>query len=128
MFSPRKCFNSNIIPRYFPNQIATFVPFLIFFKTYSEKLWGIRCTALDEQFASQRIRKFSLFQALLQIFKIGNNHKHKTLVDRFAYPLMGAGKIYENMAQDIVSNGHKIFLNEENIKFFKFGNLKKIIN
>ncbi len=38
--------------------------FTIFFKTYSERLWGISCTELDADFASQRIKKLSLFEAI----------------------------------------------------------------
>jgi protoporphyrinogen oxidase len=37
--------------------------FEIFFKSYSEKLWGISCQQLDADFAAQRIKKFSLFEA-----------------------------------------------------------------
>ena len=40
----------------------------IFFKTYSEKLWGIKCTELDSDFASQRIKKLSLFEAVKNAF------------------------------------------------------------
>ena len=38
--------------------------FNIFFKSYSEKLWGIKCNELDSDFASQRIKKLSLIEAL----------------------------------------------------------------
>ena len=38
--------------------------FTIFFKTYSEKLWGISCTDLDSDFAAQRIKKLSLYEAV----------------------------------------------------------------
>ena len=42
--------------------------YTIFFKTYSEKLWGIPCTELDSDFASQRIKKLSLFEAIKNAF------------------------------------------------------------
>lgn len=45
--------------------------FSIFFKTYSEKLWGIKCSELDADFAAQRIKKFSLLEAIKGAFGLG---------------------------------------------------------
>lgn len=82
--------------------------FSIFFKSYSEKLWGILCKDLDADFAAQRIKKLSLFEAIkAAIFKSGGS-KHKTLVDEFAYPDLGAGAIYDEMAKKIIKMGGKI--------------------
>ena len=81
----------------------------IFFKTYSEKLWGISCSELDADFAAQRIKKFSLGEAILAAFGIGKS-KHKTLVDQFAYPHGGTGMVYERMAAQCVAHGGKIYL------------------
>lgn len=74
--------------------------FEIFFKTYSEKLWGIPCTELDADFAAQRIKKLSLLEAAKNALGLGGA-KHKTLVDRFAYPTGGTGMVYERMEQRI---------------------------
>jgi protoporphyrinogen oxidase len=71
--------------------------FHIFFKTYSEKLWGIPCSELDADFAVQRIKNFSLSEAVKTALG-GSKNKHKTLVDQFAYPHGGSGMIYERMA------------------------------
>ena len=84
----------------------------IFFKTYSEKLWGIKCTELDSDFASQRIKKLSLFEAIKNAITQGRNNKHKTLVDQFAYPLDGTGSIYNRMAEVIEKNGGKVHLSK----------------
>lgn len=82
----------------------------IFFKTYSEKLWGISCKELDEDFAAQRIKKLSLFSAVWNAMFPGKKNKHKTLVDQFAYPLDGTGMVYERMKQKIEENGGKVHL------------------
>jgi protoporphyrinogen oxidase len=82
----------------------------IFFKTYSEKLWGIPCDQLDADFAAQRIKKFDLWEAIRTAFA-GNNGKHKTLVDQFAYPHNGTGSVYENMAELVKQKGGKIHMN-----------------
>jgi protoporphyrinogen oxidase len=85
--------------------------FDIFFKSYSEKLWGISCTDLDSDFATQRIKKLSLYEAAKSAFFGNRGNKHKTLVDEFAYPVFGAGAVYERMAAKFVSNSGKIFFN-----------------
>lgn len=85
--------------------------FTIFFKSYSEKLWGISCKELDADFAAQRIKKLSLYEAIKSaVFKSGGS-KHKTLVDEFAYPHQGAGAVYDLMAQKIIELGGQIHLN-----------------
>lgn len=82
--------------------------FTIFFKSYSEKLWGISCKELDADFAAQRIKKLSLYEAIkAAVFKSGST-KHKTLVDEFAYPNLGAGAVYDIMAQKIIALGGQI--------------------
>ncbi len=83
----------------------------IFFKVYSEKLWGISCDQLDSDFAAQRIKKLSLFEAIKNALFQGKNNKHATLVDQFAYPLKGTGSVYSKMAEKIIANGGKIHLN-----------------
>ncbi len=85
--------------------------FEIFFKTYSEKLWGIPCTDLDADFAAQRIKKFSLGEAVRSALFPQNRGKHKTLVERFAYPVHGTGVVYERMAERIRAYGGQVFLN-----------------
>lgn len=82
----------------------------IFFKEYTEKLWGIKCTDLDSDFAAQRIKKLSLWEAFKGAISKGSSKKHKTLVDIFAYPIGGTGMIYERMAEAIRQKGGKVLL------------------
>lgn len=84
--------------------------FEIFFKTYSEKLWGISCDDLDSDFAAQRIKKLSLFEAIKNALLPSGGTKHKTLVDEFAYPLGGTGMVYERMAEEVVRRGSAVRL------------------
>jgi protoporphyrinogen oxidase len=79
----------------------------IFFKGYTEKLWGIKCESLTAEFAQQRIKKFSLGEAIISAFKV-NKTKHKTLVDQFAYPLGGNGQVYDSMLKTFMVNGGQI--------------------
>ena len=77
----------------------------IFFKSYTEKLWGIKCSELDADFAAQRIKGLNLYEAIKSAFFGGGGKKHKTLVDEFSYPKKGCGVVYENMKQEIIKCG-----------------------
>ncbi len=83
--------------------------FEVFFKAYSEKLWGIPCHELDVDFAAQRIQRFSLARACWSALGM-EKVVHKTLVHRFPHPLRGAGTVYERMAQRIRDWGGTIHL------------------
>ncbi len=66
--------------------------FNIFFKTYSEKLWGISCKELDSDFAAQRTKKLSMGEVVKNALGLGGK-KHRTLVDQFAYPIGATGMV-----------------------------------
>jgi protoporphyrinogen oxidase len=85
--------------------------FEMFFKSYSEKLWGIGCDELDADFAAQRIKKFSMGEAMKSALGLGKS-THKTLVDRFAYPLGGTSMVYERMAEQVRALGGAIHLEQ----------------
>lgn len=87
--------------------------FQMFFKTYSEKLWGIRCDQIDSDWAAQRIKKLSLYEAVKAAIFGNKGNKHKTLVDQFAYPNHGTGEVYEKMARSIVNKGGEILFNKK---------------
>lgn len=76
----------------------------IFFKTYSEKLWGISCDKLDADFAAQRIKGLNLYEAVKNALFKGKT-QHKTLVEQFAFPRHGAGEVYERIAAKICELG-----------------------
>lgn len=99
--------------------------FEIFFKHYTEKLWGIKCTEIDADWAAQRIKSLSLFGAVMAALFGNKGNKHKTLVDQFAYPKNGTGSLYEKAADQIRANNgeikldcgvKKVILNENNTK------------
>jgi len=81
-----------------------------FFKTYTEKLWGIPATELDAEFATQRIKKLSLGEAIKSAIFGGGGEKHKTLVDQFAYPNQGTGEVYNRMRDYVNKHGGKVHL------------------
>jgi len=82
-----------------------------FFKTYTEKLWGIPSHELDADFAKQRIKKFSLSEAIKSALFPSTRKKHKTLAEQFKYPLHGSGQVYEYMMNSVTKNGVNLYLN-----------------
>ena len=85
--------------------------FEVFFKPYSEKLWGIPCDQLDVDFAAQRIQKFSLARACTAALGL-EKRLHKTLVHQFPHPREGAGLIYQRMAERIQALGGTVHTNQ----------------
>ena len=84
--------------------------FKTFFKHYSEKLWAVPCGELSADFAAQRIKKLSVLEAVKSAFSPRSRRRHKTLVDRFPYPLGGTGSVYEKMADRLRDHGGQVHL------------------
>ena len=82
----------------------------IFFKSYSERLWGIPCTELDADFARQRIKGLNMLEVIKSAVFGGGGAKHKTLVDRFAYPKQGASVPYETITAGLREKGAGVYL------------------
>ena len=87
----------------------------IFFKTYSERLWGIKCSELSDQFAKQRIKTLNLSKAILNAVLPQRNKDGKplTLIDEFIYPRMGCGMVYDRVAQEIERLGGRFFFKQK---------------
>jgi protoporphyrinogen oxidase len=80
--------------------------FRIFFKTYTEKVWGMSCREISADWASQRIQGLSLGSAIKHALLPRRNPKHgkavvKTLIDTFRYPRRGPGMLWESCAGKI---------------------------
>jgi protoporphyrinogen oxidase len=82
-----------------------------FFKTYTEKLWGVSATEIRAEWAAQRIKGLSFFSAAKAAFFGNEGNKIKSLISEFNYPRFGPGQMWEQMAEDIRANGGEIRLN-----------------
>lgn len=91
--------------------------FETFFKTYTEKVWGIPCTQIGADWAGQRIKGLSLWTAVINSIFKPKQKKIKTLVDEFVFPRLGAGMFYEMMADHIQNRGGKVLLGREAVGF-----------
>jgi protoporphyrinogen oxidase len=76
----------------------------IFFKTYTQKVWGIPTTKLSSAWAAQRIKNLSLSRAILDAFGFKGGSQVVTLIDSFDYPRLGPGMMWEKCAQIIEDN------------------------
>ncbi len=86
--------------------------FEIFFKTYTEKVWGIPTSQLSSDWAAQRIKGLSLSSAIINAFR-GKRRPAggaliKTLIDTFDYPRYGPGQMWEKVAADLKGLGGSV--------------------
>lgn len=84
----------------------------IFFKTYTEKVWGIPCSEIQAEWAAQRIKGLSLSSAVKTALFGDKQKKIKTLIQEFDYPRLGPGQMYETMAEKIRQMGGKVLLGQ----------------
>ena len=81
--------------------------FRTFFKTYTEKVWGISCTELKAEWAAQRIKDLSLRTAVMSMF-VRPQKTIKTLIDSFDYPRLGPGMLWEAVRKRVEQRGGNI--------------------
>ena len=89
--------------------------FNIFFRSYTEKVWGIPCNQLSADWAAQRIKDLSMSALLGRAFSFGsprNGPVIKTLIDRFRYPLLGPGQMWATLATQLRELGVTIQMGE----------------
>jgi protoporphyrinogen oxidase len=83
--------------------------FEIFFKTYTEKVWGMDCSEISADWAAQRIKGLNLYQAIISSFGIGSKPRDggviKTLINSFRYPRLGPGQMWERARDKFVAQG-----------------------
>ncbi|BBL77336.1 NAD(P)/FAD-dependent oxidoreductase [Methylomagnum ishizawai] len=84
--------------------------FEIFFKTYTEKVWGIPCDHISADWASQRIKDLSLKKALLNALPFGRGAGPvpTSLIERFHYPRLGPGLMWECFRDRIRAQGNSV--------------------
>src|SRR5512143_3182194 len=117
-------FRSKILPYHNENTFEEWVSnrfgkrlYRLFFKTYTEKVWGIPCDQLSAQWAAQRIQNLSLPRAVLgAIFGARGAKNVKSLIEEFHYPRLGPGMLWERTQQLIEQRGGEVRLRTEVVK------------
>ena len=83
--------------------------FELFFRSYTEKVWGVPSSEIRAEWAAQRIRGLSLWRAARGALGIGGREV-RSLIEEFHYPRLGPGQMWERMADEIVAAGGELAL------------------
>ncbi|MBK5292007.1 MAG: NAD(P)/FAD-dependent oxidoreductase [Acidobacteriia bacterium] len=86
--------------------------FEVFFQTYTEKVWGMKCSEIQADWAAQRITGLTLSSLLRDALlpKRMAGSKIKTLINEFLYPRFGPGMMWETMAARLEEQGSRVLL------------------
>ena len=129
-----RCVFSYIYIRIFPikeiNNFETWVAsrfgwrlYNIFFKTYTEKVWGVPADTIGAEWASQRIKNLSLGKAITNaLLPKKNSEIITTLIDEFKYPKFGPGMMWDSASTRLKKKGHEIIFNSKVEKIIKLEN------
>jgi protoporphyrinogen oxidase len=107
--------------------------YLTFFKSYTEKVWGVPCEAISAEWGAQRIKGLSLTTAVLHFLKkafsssrdeaIQQKGTETSLIEKFLYPKYGPGQLWEHVADQIRQQGGEILLGWRATRLFVQGDL-----
>ena len=105
--------------------------YLTFFKSYTEKVWGVPCEAISAEWGAQRIKGLSLTTAVLHFLKkafsssrdeaIQQKGTETSLIEKFLYPKYGPGQLWEHAADQIRKQGGEILLGWRATRLFVQG-------
>ncbi|HET8926015.1 MAG TPA: NAD(P)/FAD-dependent oxidoreductase [Candidatus Acidoferrum sp.] len=90
-----------------------------FFKSYTEKVWGIACTEISAEWGAQRIKGLSIRRAIQHFLKqlarkgktksdIAQKDTEVSLIEQFLYPKYGPGQMWEEVARQVIASGGQI--------------------
>lgn len=97
----------------------------LFFKDYTEKVWGMPCTGISAEWGAQRIKGISIARAIAHAVKsmkpkvgkekndIGQKGTETSLIENFLYPKFGPGQLWEEVARQVKEMGGQILMNQE---------------
>ena len=109
---PEKSLEDFFINRFGRELYATF------FRDYTEKVWGIKCSKIKPEWGAQRIKGLSITRALAHALRsaakppkgadIHQKGTETSLIERFLYPKLGPGQLWEEVARQVVAKGGEI--------------------
>jgi protoporphyrinogen oxidase len=87
-----------------------------FFKSYTEKVWGERCSAISAEWGAQRVKGLSILGTLKHIFgklcrrrgDVAQKDTETSLIEQFLYPKHGPGQMWETVSQEILRRGGQV--------------------
>ncbi len=87
-----------------------------FFKTYTEKVWGVPCHSIAAEWAAQRIRGLSMWTLIRETAKsltVGSSKAVTSLIQEFEYPRLGPGQMWQATQAYLEERGSPVVLNSE---------------
>ncbi len=94
--------------------------FRVFFKTYTEKVWGVPCSELKAEWAAQRIKDLSLRSAVLNMF-LQSRTTIRTLIEEFDYPRRGPGMMWAGVRAAVERTGGVVHTDAEVVAIRRAG-------
>jgi protoporphyrinogen oxidase len=91
--------------------------YLTFFKSYTEKVWGVSCDKIGAEWGAQRIKGLSILRAIRHFLKhsankdeadIAQKKTETSLIEQFLYPKFGPGQMWEEVARKVATAGGEI--------------------
>ena len=91
--------------------------YLTFFKSYTEKVWGVPCSEISAEWGAQRIKGLSIYKTLKHAAKrmapfqkqsLAQKNTETSLIERFLYPKFGPGQMWDEVAEQIRRRGGEI--------------------
>jgi protoporphyrinogen oxidase len=103
------------LEQFFINRFGR-VLYRTFFKSYTEKVWGVPCHEISAEWGEQRIKGLSISKTILHFLKqrfwkssnITQRDTETSLIEQFLYPKYGPGQMWENVAEQILAMGGEI--------------------
>ncbi|HVS66004.1 MAG TPA: NAD(P)/FAD-dependent oxidoreductase [Thermoanaerobaculia bacterium] len=131
---------SAVLPKRDPQNLEEFLVgrfgrelYLTFFKDYTEKVWGVRCTEISAEWGAQRIKGLSIAKAILHFVKsvlpkrANTDLKQKgaetSLIERFLYPKLGPGQMWDVVRRKVEAMGGEVVTHREVTGLVTDGNL-----
>jgi protoporphyrinogen oxidase len=94
--------------------------FETFFKTYTEKVWGLSCSELRAEWAAQRIKNLSL-RSILMSFLVPPGQNITSLIEEFHYPRRGPGMMWRAAASEVQTRGGNVRLGSDVTRIVRDG-------
>jgi protoporphyrinogen oxidase len=112
--------NEKSLEDFFTNRFGREL-YLTFFKSYTEKVWGVPCDELKPEWGAQRVKGLSISKAIAHAIKsifsskksIEQENIEISLIEQYLYPKFGPGQLWEIVAEDIKKNGGEIYMNHK---------------
>ncbi|MBO9727774.1 MAG: NAD(P)/FAD-dependent oxidoreductase [Chitinophaga sp.] len=104
----------------------------LFFKDYTEKVWGISCSAISAEWGAQRIKGISIGKAIAHAVKsaidagkpkdLKQKNVETSLIEQFLYPKHGPGQLWEEVAHQVINKGGTVLMQHDVKKIHTAGN------